>query len=361
MSVCGLTKTKVGLVKIIEIKLYRAQRRRLERLVVQERDAELRQRYRIVLALDKKMSPTMIHGVQGAARSTIYRVARKFLADGEEGLRDRRCERIPVKVTEQYVERLEELVYTSPRTCGWQRSTWTSELLALQLAKETRIRLHRTHVWRLLCGSGMRWGRPRPIPTRAVSSLAKVRRANQLRRFVDGLPPDEVAVYQDEVDVHLNPKIGPCWMPRGEQFEVETPGKNQKRYVFGGLNPRTGHVVWMAAERKNSAVFIEWLMTLRKAYRHYRTIHVILDNYIIHKSKKTFAAVAKMRGIVLHFLKPYSPEYNPIERLWGELHANVTRNHQCKDIDELMAEVAAFLRAATPYPGSKPSLAEAAA
>lgn len=347
--------------RIMEIGLCRAQRRRLERLAARERDAELRQRYRIVLALDKKMAVAVIHGVLGAARSTIYRVGKKFLADGEEGLRDRRYERTPVKVTELLIQRLEWLVYVSPRTCGWQRSTWTCELLARQLAKDTGISLHRTHVWRLLCNSGMRWGRPRPVPTRSVSSLAKARRAGQLRRLVSELPPDETAVYADEVDIHLNPKIGPCWMPRGEQFEVETPGKNQKRYVFGGWNPRTGHVVWLAADRKNSGVFIEWLAALRKAYRRYRAIHIILDNYIIHKSKKTLAAVARMRGIVLHFLPPYSPEYNPIERLWGELHANVTRNHQCKDMDELMAEVANFLDAATPYPGSRPSMAEVAA
>jgi transposase len=336
--------------------LYRAQRRRLERLASRERDGELRQRYRIVLALDKRLSPTAIHAILGAARSTIYRVARKFANDGEDGLRDCRYERTPVKVTEVYVERLEALIYTSPRQHGWQRSTWTCELLARQLAIETGISVHRTHLWRLLAGAGMRWGRPRPVPTRAISSLAKARRANWLRRFVDDLPPDETAVYEDEVDIHLNPKIGPCWMPRGVQFEVETPGKNQKRYVFGGGNPKTGHVVWMVAERKNSATFIQWLKCLRSAYRRYRVIHVVLDNYVIHKSKKTLAAVARMHGIVLHFLVPYSPEHNPIERLWGELHANVTRNHQCKDMDKLMHQVGRFLDDATPYPGSRPWL-----
>ena len=149
-------------------------------------------------------------------------------------------------------------------------------------------------------------------------------------------------------------------MPRGVQFEVETPGKNKKRYVFGGLNPHTGHLVWLASDRKNSAVFIEWLKALRSAYRRYHVIHVVCDNYIIHKSKKTLAAVAKMGNIVLHFLPPYSPEYNPIERVWGELHANVTRNHQEKDIDALMDNVEDFLCNAIPYPGSQPSLARAA-
>jgi transposase len=344
----------------INISLYRAQRRRLHRLSVKERDAEAKQRYLIILALDKGMTPTEIHTALGAARSTVYRVAKRFLKDGEDGLRSRRHEVPASKVTEKYVRRLEWLVVRSPQKLGWQRTTWTCEALALQLEKDTGIELHRTHVRRLLRGMGIRWGRPRPGPLRYTTRAAKSRKVNRVKRAIADLPADEVAVYEDEVDVHLNPKIGPCWMPKGVQFEVETPGKNQKRYVFGGLNPRTGHLVWLTSERKNSGVFIEWLKHLRRTYRRYRVIHVVCDNYIIHKSKKTLRAIEKMGGIVLHFLPPYSPEHNPIEKLWKELHANVTRNHKRKSIERLMEDVEIFLIVAAPYPGSEPSLAWAA-
>lgn len=344
----------------MNLHLYRGQRRRLERLATKERDAEVRQRYRIVLALDRKMTPTEIHRVLGCARSSVYRVGERFIRDGESGLRNHRKDVPPVKVTEEYMQRLEELVYQSPKEYDWQRSTWTRELLAKQLESDTGIKLHRSHVGRLLRCCGIRWGRPRPSPLRYTSRAAKRRMANKVIKSVENLSDDEVAVYADEVDIHLNPKIGPCWMPKGVQFEVETPGKNKKRYVFGGLNLKTGHVVWLASERKNSGVFIDWLKHLRSSYRRYRVIHVVCDNYIIHKSKKTLAAVAKMGCIELHFLPPYSPEYNPIERLWGDLHAVVTRNHKHKEIDGLMDDVEQFLESAIPYPGSRPSLARAA-
>lgn len=342
------------------IRLYRAQRRRIERIERKERDAETRQRYRIILLLHDNLSPTEINRHIGAARSTVYRVARKFVEGGEHALQSRRAEVPPNKVTEEYAQRLEELIYTSPQELGWHRTTWTREALAKQLATETGIELHETHVGRLLHGLGIRWGRPRPGPLRYTTRAAKSRKVNRIKRILARLPADEVAVYEDEVDIHLNPKIGPCWMPRGVQFEIETPGKNQKRYVFGGLNAKTGDLVWLCSERKNSAVFIEWLELLRREYSDYRLLHVVCDNYIIHKSKITLAAVAKMENIVLHFLPPYSPEHNPIERLWGDLHANVTRNHRRKNMNLLMEDVGAFLRNAVPYPGSKPSLARAA-
>ena len=46
----------------------------------------------------------------------------------------------------------------------------------------------------------------------------------------------------------------------------------------------------------------------------------------------------------LHFLPPYCPNENRIERLWRDLHANVTRNHQCPTMDDLMAAVHRYLR-----------------
>lgn len=46
-----------------------------------------------------------------------------------------------------------------------------------------------------------------------------------------------------------------------------------------------------------------------------------------------------MPRIELHFLPPYSPQFNPIERVWLDLHANVTRNDRCITIAALMANV----------------------
>lgn len=340
--------------------LYRAQRRRIEKRSRRTRCAEERQRCQIVLGLGAGETVVQVHRNLGAARSTIYRVAERFSREGEAGLRDRRGETPLRKVTEEYMQRLEELIYTSPKEHGWRRSTWTAELLTIQLEQDTGLKMSRTHLSRLLRGLGMRWGRPRPGPLRYTSKAAKSRKVNALKRRLRGLSADEVVVYADEVDVHLNPKIGPCWMPRGIQFEVETPGKNQKRYVFGGLNAESGELVWLASDKKNSAVFIEWLARLHARYSDSRLIHVVCDNYIIHKSKKTRQAISRLGNIELHFLPPYSPEHNPIERLWGELHANVTRNHKHRSIDTLMNDVDAFLEAATPFPGSRPSLAAAA-
>ena len=38
--------------------------------------------------------------------------------------------------------------------------------------------------------------------------------------LLKGQPADETAVFMDEVDVNLNPKVGCQWMKRGQQAAV---------------------------------------------------------------------------------------------------------------------------------------------
>ena len=40
--------------------------------------------------------------------------------------------------------------------------------------------------------------------------------------------------------------------------------------------------------------------------------------------------------IVLHYLPTYSPNENPIERVWWHLHEQITRNHSCRSIEALV-------------------------
>ena len=64
---------------------------------------------------------------------------------------------------------------------------------------------------------------------------------------------------------------------------IPTPGQNNKRYLAGALNARTGKV-WAEHERKDSLPFIHLLYRLKRIYRRTRRIVLIVDHYIIHKS-----------------------------------------------------------------------------
>ena len=115
--------------------------------------------------------------------------------------------------------------------------------------------------------------------------------------------------------------------------------------MCGALNVRTGCIDYVAGERKNGLLFITTLQRLLETYPKAAMIHVVLDNFRIHSSKQVQAWM-KQNGhrIRLHFLPPYCPDHNKIERKWKDLHAAVTRNHRCKTIEELMSNVQRWLR-----------------
>jgi transposase len=114
--------------------------------------------------------------------------------------------------------------------------------------------------------------------------------------------------------------------------------------MAGALNARTGRMHWVTATHKRSGLFIELLRLLSRVYAAMRVVHVIVDNYGIHSSRQTQWALVGLPRIRLHFLPPYCPDLNPIERVWLDLHAEVTRNHRCPTIDDLMDEVHHYLK-----------------
>jgi len=202
-----------------------------------------------------------------------------------------------------------------------------------------------TTVARMLRDLGARWGMARPTVVCPWSKGRKARRLRAIKKALTNLRSDEVAYFEDEVDIHLNPRIGRDWTLRGRQKVVVTPGQNRKRYLAGALSVNGRDLVFVRCERKNSDLFLALLEKLRRHHPRARRIHLVLDNYGIHSSHRVRAYLAK-DGVQfrLHFLPPYSPEHNGIERLWREVHANVTRNHRCTTIDELMRRVTWYLR-----------------
>ena len=326
--------------------LSRTDKRRLEKRCRKLKDGDQKTRYLIILNLADGRSVTDTAKALKVNRSTVYRVAGRFCGEGEDGLIDHRVENGEAKLDDDFLSTLWDVVESCPLKYGWKRPTWTREMLVGTMEEKTGVKIHVSTMSVALAKIGARRGRPKPIVESTWSKQAKNKRLRELRELVEDLPEDEVAVYEDEVDIHLNPKIGLDWMVRGQQKDVLTPGQNEKRYLAGALNAKTGELIWAESDSKNSLLFIELLWKLHQRYPNAQKIHVILDNYSIHSTDevaKTLASDAGQR-FALHFLPPYCPDHNKIERAWQDLHANVTRNHKCSDMSELMKNVRHYLQ-----------------
>jgi len=307
--------------------------------------ALVRVRYLIIINVWNGRSAREIERVLKTHNTTVYRVVRNFRERGEASLWDGREDNGREKLCPDYLGLLDRIVRSNPEEHGWRRPTWTREMLVETMVRKTGVRIHVATMSRALAQIRARRANPRPRVTCPWFPAVKTRRINVLRRLLATLPRREVAVYEDEVDVHLNPKIGLDWMGHGQQKEALTPGQNEKRYLAGALDVRTGEIHWVEAAQKNSYLFWDLLYKLTRVYAQAKVIHVILDNYCIHSSNIIGVALANFASRVrLHFLPPYSPDHNAIERVWQDLHANVTRNHNCATMTALMAEVRYYLR-----------------
>ena len=173
------------------------------------------------------------------------------------------------------------------------------------MLRDYQIGTSRETVRRRLHRGGLVYRRPRP--TLGPTDEERQAKLDKLRAVLAGRPYDETAVFQDEVDINTNPKIGSMWMVKGHQAKVETPGNNEKRYLSGSIHWRTGQVFLTEGQPKqgrDTALFLAHLDDLRHRLRRYRKIHVIGDNAKCYTSNELAIYLWKHRDrIDLHFLR----------------------------------------------------------
>jgi putative transposase len=271
------------------------------------------------------------------SHETIAEVKRGYCHAGVDGALGRKSERFVTPFWLIVV--LRWLLSSTPQDFGFFRQRWSCEMLSILLREEHDLRVSTETVRRGLRRMDFVWRRPRPVIGLTDPDYGVKLRA--IRRLLARLPGDETAVFQDEVDVHLNPKIGCQWMVRGEQAEVVTPGDNEKRHLAGSLVWRTGTLLVSPPQRRrNALMFIAHLDDLRRRLRTYRVIHVICDNAKFHDCRAVRAYLARWgHRIQLHFLPKRAPETNPIERVWWCLHEAITRNHRSPTMEGLLQQV----------------------
>jgi putative transposase len=337
------------------VKLTRPQKRRLTRLVQRSRESRPVRRAQVMLQLASGVCVTEISDALSVARSTIYLWAARFDALGEAYLMSCDSGRRAYTVDETLRETLLELVSQPPSDYDYLRSTWTSEMLAQTLAALLERPIHASTVRRELWKLGLRWRRARP--TLRIRHPSTGERMKAIKERLSKPESGTEVFFVDEADIDLNPRIGFLWSPMGQQAAIPTPGKNQKRYLAGALHARTGRVHYVEGLRKNTDLFLCLLESLKRTYRCARKIVLIADNYIVHKSNLAQAWLKHNRKFEILFQPAYQPWVNDIEKLWKQLHDNITRNHRYATIDRLMVAVRAFMRAASPFPGNSPSVA----
>lgn len=137
---------------------------------------------------------------------------------------------------------------------------------------------------------------------------------------------DEPVLFIDGVHPTQGTKLAYGWMPKGRKTVVETTGSRTRLNLMGALNLKDiGSTVIREYDTINSENIARFFIAIRETYPVAQKLHIILDGAGYHRSElvKEWAYVM---NIELHYLPPYSPNLNPIERLWKVMNEHARNN-----------------------------------
>lgn len=148
----------------------------------------------------------------------------------------------------------------------------------------------------------------------------------------------------DESTIGWLPVLVACWMKRGCQKQIATPGQQQWRHLFGAYNWVTDEIVYQVTHKRNSESFITFLDYLVQQHSGERPLVLVLDNGSIHHSFASQAAFAVLEDcLVPVFLPKYCSQLNPIERFWKYLKSSACANKLFPNMDALIISVERIL------------------
>ena len=163
---------------------------------------------------------------------------------------------------------------------------------------------------------------------------------------------DESILFMDAVHPTQATKITHGWIRKGQTKVVETTGSRSRLNIIGALNlSDIGGTVVDDYETINSESIYWFFWKLRERYPHKHKLHIILDGAGYHRTQLVRDA-AYILNIECHYLPPYSPNLNPIERLWKVMNKEARNNAYFKNKRDFKAAIDQF------FTGTLPEIAE---
>lgn len=183
--------------------------------------------------------------------------------------------------------------------------------------------------------------KPSIVPGKADKKLQE-RWIAEYFKFKQNLKSDETICFGDGVHPTHNTQLSYGWIKKGFRKEICSNTGRQRLNISGAVDIIEGKLHFQEDPMLNAQATISFLDKIEKAYPTKRKIHIFLDNarYYKNQAVKNYLEGSKIQ---LHFLPPYSPNLNPIERLWKWLKQRVIYNTYYEYFDDFRQAVFGFL------------------
>lgn len=149
---------------------------------------------------------------------------------------------------------------------------------------------------------------------------------------------DEVEVFFfDEGRLGTKSSTTRLWAKKGATLKVKVRQGYENFYCYSSVAPKSGDISSLILPEVNTEMFQIYLdhFSLERADKK---ILLIMDQAGWHKSKSLLVP----SNITILYLPAYSPELNPVERLWKDLKQNCVHNRLSDSIDQLVETVISY-------------------
>ena len=153
-----------------------------------------------------------------------------------------------------------------------------------------------------------------------------------VREVAEAHPKQRIEIwFQDEARVGQQGTLTRRWAPKGSRPRAVKQTQYEWVYLFGAVNPVTGDSSALLAPTVNTAYMNHHLRFISEQVGSQVHVVLVLDQAGWHLSK----GLQVPENLTLLYLPPYSPELNPIERLWAFLKSHYLSNRVYEDYDHL--------------------------
>ena len=222
-----------------------------------------------------------------------------------------------------------QLHWTAVKLCGWLR-----EQKPFDISYRTLVRyLHEHNYARRI---------PRPVPEPPDPDQWALKRESCAAELASLLADPAARVFfGDEAGFEGDPRPRHRWVKRGSRPTQGYHGGHLRRNIVGAVEPATGQLVSLIVAHCNTEVFQAFLDTMADEIPAEQgiQIHLVLDNAGWHKT-----ASLNWHHIKPVYLSPYSPDFNPIERLWQHLKSQAMAGYLTNDGEALTEKLLESLK-----------------
>lgn len=307
----------------------------------QMKDKKLADRIKAVLSLNRGMDYAELAAVLLLDEATLRRYVRQFQAKGIDGLLEYRYTGGQTRLTTAQEQELKVFLKTNTQR--------TATAVAKYIREKYGVVFSVIGVTKLLHRLGFSYKKPKVVPGKAdpVSQAAFLKVYGEIKA---GLEENDQVYFADSTHPEHNTKPSYGWILKGKANDkfVKTNTGRERLNLNGALSLKGKTAVVLEEQTVNSTSAIRLFTKL--AVKHpVGKIHLVLDNASYHHSKAVKAWFKKHRRFKLHFLPPYSPNLNLIERLWRFFHTKVTWNRYFATFDEFRKETLKFFKYLSRY------------